>query len=176
MKYINIHITFNIQNIIMADFQIYSTDIIDDQVLDSKFTKWGANITPNISWQNVPVENTKDLVLLCYDPDALPIAKKVWLHWLVFNIDPSTTSLTDGKFTVGKNDFKNNTYDGAMPPPGTGVHHYHYKLFALDNKHEWDESKQYLYTEIMNMMKDHIIAETEIVGTFEKQKVLKKVD
>ena len=34
--------------------------------------------------------------------------------------------------TTAKNDFGNLHYDGPQPPPGHGVHHYHFRVFALD--------------------------------------------
>ncbi len=157
---------------VQTDFNLTSSDITHEQLIDINFTKYGSNVTPKLSWTGVP-ESTKELLLICYDPDALPIAKKVWVHWLVTNIDPSTTSLVDGKFTVQRNDFfhkkhDGKTYDGPMPPPGTGIHHYHYKLIALDDILELDNEKKYVYTDIMDLIKDHLISEVEIVGTYEK--------
>ena len=48
------------------------------------------------------------------------------------------------------------------------THHYHYKLYALDQELNLDNDKKYLYTDVMELIKDHVIDETEIVGTYEK--------
>jgi hypothetical protein len=34
----------------------------------------------------------------------------------------------------GVNDFGAARYDGPQPPPGHGVHHYHFRLTALDTR------------------------------------------
>jgi phosphatidylethanolamine-binding protein (PEBP) family uncharacterized protein len=36
----------------------------------------------------------------------------------------------------GENDFGRRGYGGPMPPEGHGVHHYHFKVYALDAKLE----------------------------------------
>jgi Raf kinase inhibitor-like YbhB/YbcL family protein len=162
----------SIQSQIQTKFQISSQSIQSNKEIDISYTKYGSNQVPDISWSGVP-ESTRELLLICFDPDALPIAKKVWVHWLVSNIDPSTLKLEDGKHVVQRNDFYNKkhdgkAYDGPAPPVGTGTHHYHYKLYALDQELNLDSDKKYLYTDVMDAIKDHVIDETEIVGTYEK--------
>jgi phosphatidylethanolamine-binding protein (PEBP) family uncharacterized protein len=36
---------------------------------------------------------------------------------------------------LGVNDFGHRSYDGPQPPPGHGVHHYHFRLAALGAAH-----------------------------------------
>ena len=53
--------------------------------------------------------------------DAAP--RMVWVHWVLFNIPPSTTSLSEGVGTLpagtgeGLNDWKRTGYGGPAPPP-----------------------------------------------------------
>lgn len=152
-----------------VSFQLTSRDIQHSQPIDPSFAEYGKSSAPDLSWSGIP-EQTVDMVLMCYDPDALPIAKKVWVHWLVSNIDPSTNpcALTTEYVTL-KNDFKNARYDGPMPPPGTGIHHYHFKLYALSQKSSLDSGAISGYQQVIDMITPILIAETEIIGTFERK-------
>lgn len=147
-------------------FRIESSDIIDGQPIDRKFTMHGANVTPNISWSRLPKE-TKELLLICYDPDALHVSNKVWVHWLVTSIDPNTHTI-DKLQKIHKNDFGLKGYNGPKPPPNSGVHHYHFKIIALDTYLDFKLDSKYLYAHVMNKINRHVIAESEIVGTYEK--------
>jgi len=147
-------------------FQIKSRDIVDGQPIDRKFTMYGDNVTPNISWSRVPKE-TKELLLICYDPDALYVANKVWVHWLVTSIDPNTRT-SDELHEIHKNDFGLKGYNGPKPPPNSGVHHYHFKIIALDTHLKFKPDSKYLYARVMDTINRHVIAESEIVGTYEK--------
>lgn len=149
--------------------KLSSQDIVANQEIDIDFTKYGKNNIPELSWQDVP-EGTAQLVLLCYDIDTVKLCKFVWMHWVVFDIDLSTNTLVDGKYTVGKNDFKGRkVYDGPMPPPNTGVHHYIFKLYALNKCVELDAETKYSYIQLVEKLQDFIIAESEIMTSFEKK-------
>lgn len=82
----------------------------------------------NIS--EVPKE-TKSLAMIVDDPDA-PDGE--FVHWVVWNIDPATTSINtsnppsgsvEGNTSLGKPGF-------VAPCPPSGVHHYNFKLYALN--------------------------------------------
>ncbi len=149
--------------------KLSSQDIVANQEIDIDFTKYGKNNVPELSWQDLP-EGTVQLVLLCYDIDTVKLCKFVWMHWVVFDIDLSTNTLVDGKYKVGKNDFKGRkAYDGPMPPPNTGVHHYVFKLYALNQVVELDVDTKYSYIQLVEKLQDVIIAESEIMTRFEKQ-------
>jgi len=142
----------------MSPFQIHSQSIHDNQMIDDRFTHYFDNQMPDITWTDLPTD-TKDLLLICYDPDALKLAGKVWIHLLVTNMHDEPMYL--------KNDLGTLKYEGPRPPPNTGVHHYHYKLYALNCELDLDASKRYRYTDIMELLQDKVIAESEIVGLYE---------
>jgi Raf kinase inhibitor-like YbhB/YbcL family protein len=57
-----------------------------------------------------------------------------------------------------------NSYMGPCPPSGT--HHYYFKLYALDTElHLPDATKK---GELLEAMKDHVIAGGELVGLYKK--------
>ena len=107
------------------------------QVFNS-FGCTGGNISPALSWSNVPA-GTKSFALLVYDPDA-PTGSG-WWHWIAYNIPADATSLPadagdpkknlmPGSAVQGRTDFGTPGYGGPCPPPGK-PHHYYFRLYAL---------------------------------------------
>jgi Raf kinase inhibitor-like YbhB/YbcL family protein len=105
--------------------------------IPKRYTCDGLNISPPLQWSGMPVD-TLSLALIMDDPDA---PSKVWVHWVVYNIPADITQLEeqmpnkrllDNGIAQGFNDFKKIGYGGPCPP--SGIHHYDFKLFALDTK------------------------------------------
>src|SRR5216684_7214495 len=98
--------------------------------IPEKFSKNGQNVNPELRIEGAPAE-AKSLALIVDDPDA-PVG--LFTHWLVWNIDPKTTEITENSVpkgaVQGTNDFPGERYDGPCPPSGT--HRYYFKVFALD--------------------------------------------
>lgn len=156
-----------------ASFKITSSDFTHKSVIPIKFTCDGANKAPRLQWHGAP-SNTKSFVFICDDPDA---PAGTWVHWVVYNIPASKTDLSyitdrtqklsDGTMQ-GSNSWPHVGYDGPCPPEGHGIHHYHFKLYALDAvlNLKPGATKQ----EVEAAMKKHILAHTEIVGLYERKK------
>jgi Raf kinase inhibitor-like YbhB/YbcL family protein len=53
------------------------------------------------------------------------------------------------------------------PCPPSGMHHYHFKLYALDRKLNLAEGSS--KAELEGAMQGHVVAQTELVGTYTKQ-------
>ncbi len=51
-------------------------------------------MNPPLEIDGVP-EETKSLALVMDDPDAVEPAGKVWDHWVVWNIDPTTSTIPE---------------------------------------------------------------------------------
>jgi len=92
----------------------------------------GGNVSPAVAWKDPP-SGTKSFGLTLYDPDA-PTGSG-WWHWQVWNIPATVTGFEEGKVpagvTQGKGDVGRPGYLGACPPPGTGLHHYVFTVYAL---------------------------------------------
>jgi Raf kinase inhibitor-like YbhB/YbcL family protein len=154
---------------------ITSSSFGTDQPIPTKYTPLGANISPALSWSVAPA-GTRELVLICEDPDA-PMPRP-FVHWILHGLPANAASLPEGVPTEGElkqlgsavqgqNDFKTRGWNGPKPPPGHGVHHYHFQLFALDTslKLEPDTPLDVL----VKSMKGHVLAQGEVVGTFERK-------
>ena len=128
----------------------------------------GDNVSPHLRWTGAP-PGTKSFAVTIWDPDA-PTTVGFW-HWLVFNIPAGVTEIAEGKVpagaTEGYTDFGMSAYGGPAPPPGHGVHHYHIRVYALDVD-KLPLEKGSTGAVLMFMMRDHILAQGELVGTYER--------
>ena len=150
-----------------------STAFTNGGEIPSKHTCEGEDIAPPLEWDGVP-EKTRSLVLIIDDPDAPdPKAPKMtWVHWVLYNIPPDTVGLPEGVTSVdlppgteeGLNDWKRSGYDGPCPP--VGRHRYFHKLYALDTILKGMDMPT--KTQIETAMRGHVIAKTELVGTYKK--------
>ena len=139
----------------MSDFSITCSDFDEGAEIPKKFGYKFENEEPNISF-NRPPSSTTTLALIMDDPDAMGAVGKVWLHWLQYH------NLTESSPVEGKTDFGEIGYGGPAPPDGR--HTYVFKAYALDTELELKEgfSKQ----ELEGAMKNHILAEAKLTGTF----------
>ena len=139
----------------MSDFSITCSDFDEGAEIPKKFGYKFENEEPNISF-NRPPSSTTTFALIMDDPDAMGAVGKVWLHWLQYH------NLTESSPVEGKTDFDEIGYGGPAPPDGR--HTYVFKAYALDTELELKEgfSKQ----ELEGAMKDHILAEAKLTGTF----------
>ena len=139
----------------MSDFSITCSDFDEGAEIPKKFGYKFENEEPNISF-NRPPSSTTTLALIMDDPDAIGAVGKVWLHWLQYH------NLTQSSPVEGKTDFGEIGYGGPAPPDRR--HTYIFKAYALDTELELKEgfSKQ----ELEGAMKDHIVAEAKLTGTF----------
>ncbi len=135
--------------------------------IPKKHTGEGEDVSPQITWSGAPAA-TAEFALICDDPDA-PRATP-WVHWVLYNIPADVKELPEGAKgigTEGVNDSNMAEYNGPMPPRGHGVHHYHFKVYALDAK--LGLKPALTKDELLAAMKGRVIAQGEIVGTYERK-------
>ncbi len=149
-------------------FQISSAAFPNGEMIPKKFTCDGPDVSPQLSWKSVPPA-TQSLALIMDDPDA-PVG--TWVHWVLYNLPPSTTELPEGiekqeqiaaGGLQGRNDFRKIGYGGPCPPPGK-PHRYYFKLYALDTK--LDLKAGATKAELERAMKGHTLGETELMGRY----------
>ena len=143
--------------------------------IPSRYTCDGDDISPSLVWSGVPA-GAKSLVLIVDDPDAPdPKAPKMtWVHWLLYNIPPTANGLPEHvapknlpQGTLeGVNDWKRTGYGGPCPP--IGCHRYFHKLYALDTV--LPDMNRPTKSRLEGAMKEHILSQTEIVGTYQRSR------
>jgi hypothetical protein len=123
------------------------------------------NETPALSINGIP-EGTKSLALIMDDPDAMGAVGKVWVHWVVWNIDTTKEFITgnpqESGFVEGMTDFGEVGYGGPAPPDKR--HTYVFKLYALDSILDLPEGST--KSELEKAMEGHIIEQTQLTGTY----------
>jgi Raf kinase inhibitor-like YbhB/YbcL family protein len=123
------------------------------------------NVNPTLIINDVPADS-KSLALIMDDPDAMGAVGKVWVHWVVWNIDPSTNEIKENSVPSnsiqGKTDFGEIAYGGPAPPDKE--HTYVFKLYALDNQLSLDEGST--KSQLEEAMKNHVIAESKLEGRY----------
>ena len=163
---------------IIMSMTIQSSAFSDGQSIPRRHTGEGRDVSPALNWDGVP-QIAKELVLICDDPDA-PTAEP-WVHWLIYNLPADSRSLpehipredqvTDPILaTQGCNSWppgENLGYLGPMPPKGHGVHHYHFKLYALDAC--LNLLPGITKASLLKAMDGHILDKASLVGTYERK-------
>lgn len=151
--------------------KLLSSVFAHNQPIPSKYTCEGDDISPPLSWQDIPAE-AKSLVLIVDDPDAPdPEAPKLtWVHWILYNLDPKSaglsehTSIPKGALP-GLTNWNKTRYGGPCPP--IGRHRYFHKLYALDVI--LPDLKNPTKDALLAAMEKHVLAKTELIGTYQKQ-------
>ncbi len=144
--------------------KLTTTAFQEGEVIPDKHTCHGENIAPDLHLSDVP-EKTAVFALIMDDPDA---PNGTFDHWIVWNIPGNLRQFTKESkletFGNGLNSYGELGYKGPCPPPG-GPHHYHFKLYALDKALQLPNRSR--KSDLENAMKGHVLAKTELVGTFQ---------
>ena len=135
----------------------------------------GESTSPPLSWSGAPA-GTQELALIVDDPDAP--REEPWVHWVLYKIPagvteiPHNASQATGRLAEprgvleGKNDFGEFGWGGPLPPRGHGTHHYHFKLYAIDQ--ELDVGEGASKPDLLQAMEGHVLAQAELVGTYSR--------
>lgn len=130
------------------------------------YTGEGDDISPPLSWTGAP-EGTKEFALICDDPDAP--RREPWVHWVIYKIPGDRNYLPEGSAAgavEGKNSSGHTGYGGPMPPPGHGVHHYQFKIYALGQPLDLQPGAS--KAQLLKAMEGHVLAKGGLVGTYER--------
>lgn len=166
-------------------FQVSSAAFEPGGEIPVQYSCQGANLSLPLEWSGVP-EGTQSLALVVDDPDSQPPG---FVHWLIYNIPPSTTSLPEGvaaEATLpdgslqGKNDYalfaeEGQTHPGGAPISGIGydgpcppaAHHYVFTLYALNAV--LDLAAEATKADLLAAMQGHVLGEAELTGLYTPQ-------
>ena len=150
----------------LKELEISSPAFSSMGAIPKRYTSEGENISPPLQWRKVPPD-TKQLVLICHDPDA-PLPKG-FTHWVMYNIPPDVTAVAEGggnEFTQGVNSAEETGYTGPAPPPGHGLHHYYFWLYALNDA--MDLGPGWSRKDLLEAIEPHVTAQARLVGTYER--------
>ncbi len=154
----------------LSTLRVTSPAFDDGAGIPARYTGEGDDISPAIVWQDAP-QGTKGFALICHDPDAPLVQNGTYgfVHWVLYNIPASTTSLEEASRvgTKGKNDFGKLGYGGPMPPEGHGVHRYYFWVLALDKPTD-DLPEGLSLRDLLIKVEPHLLGMNRLVGTYRR--------
>ena len=151
-------------------FSVVSTAFKNGEMIPSRYTGDGKNISPPLKWKGGP-DGTKSYVITCEDPDA---PGGTWIHWILYNISPDLSCVEEraGNYPDhpagaihGRNSWGKVEYGGPFPPSGT--HRYFFTVFALDTEIHLPQSPS--IDDLHKAMKSHILAEDQVMGKYKRK-------
>ena len=141
------------------------------------YTPDGRNISPPLSWRNLPPA-TRKIAVVCADFGAG--SPPPWVHWIIYNIPATATGLPAGLpidpavpmpgeiagAVQGLNGWKRAIYRGPAPPAGT-PHIYYFTVYALDA--DLTLEPNLTRAQLLEAISGHIIGQGEIVPIYERK-------
>ena len=147
----------------MGNLQLTSYIFHHGEEIPRKCGYKNGNDVPPLTASEIP-EGTKTLTLIMDDPDAMGAVGKVWVHWVVWNIEPIDGSAFAGTGDAinGMTDFGEVVY--GVPAPPDKRHTYVFKLYALDC--ELDLSNESTKADVEKAMEGYILDQATLTGTY----------
>jgi hypothetical protein len=84
----------------MNDLILESSAFKNGKQIPKKYGYKNSNINPPLTIKGIP-QNTKSLVLIMDDPDAMGAVGKIWVHWVIWNIEPKTKEIKEDSIPTG---------------------------------------------------------------------------
>jgi len=168
MRYLNLLLSATVITVASAftsgSHLTISSNGIPNGNLSAKYSCDGAGINPPLLVTDIPAA-ARSLAVIAQDPDA-PVAGG-FTHWVAWNLS------TDGVIQEGMTGGDQGTngaghvgFAAACPPVGSGDHHYHFTVYALDTRLTLPASTDKAALE--HAMEGHIVGTGELVGVFAK--------
>jgi len=146
---------------------VSSDAFVANEAIPVQYTCDGAAKAPTLTWSAMPA-GTKSVAILVDDPDA---QRGPFTHMLVTNLPPDRTSIDLGAAvpsdaSVGRNDTRAVGY--LAPCPEDGLHHYHFRVYALDGRIRKAPATHSVTREsFLRGIAGHVLSEGELVGTYQ---------
>ena len=143
-------------------FKLTSPAVKDGEKLPVEFTGDGASASPPLAWSGVP-KGTQSLVLIMHhlDPEG-----KTKIYWLMYDIDPKTTSVAKNTTDFGKMGVStvHNRVEYAPPhSKGPGEKKYVLTLFALSAKPDLSKAESPITVDpVLAAIKGKVLAAADL--------------
>jgi phosphatidylethanolamine-binding protein (PEBP) family uncharacterized protein len=99
-------------------------------------------------------------------PSRGSVARRL-VHWVIYGLSAARTGLDEAEAVQearsGANGLGQPGYLGPAPPAGHGVHHYVFRLLALDQAVTLNGQPS--YAEVEAAASGHVLAEARLIGT-----------
>lgn len=153
----------------LSKMQLTSSAFEQGGRIPARYTGEAENVSPALAWNGAP-EAARSFAVVCHDPDAPLVSQGSYgyVHWVLYNIPASVTSLPEGAqgYTSGLSDFGTPGYGGPMPPNGHGTHHYYFWVFALNE--ELNLEPGLTLWQLLEKIEPHTLGMNRLVGTYSR--------
>ncbi|MDT8428386.1 MAG: YbhB/YbcL family Raf kinase inhibitor-like protein [Pseudomonadales bacterium] len=160
------------------NFQVTSTAFNNHGTVPLKYSAYGENVSPQLSWSTLP-EGTVQLALIMDDPIAP--TPQPFVHWVAYNIPATATELPEGLnkdiqvsghaslagMINGVNGIRQTGYFGPRPPADGKLHAYHYRFYALDAALDLPEGLN--KEALLEAIEGHIIGTGMLMGHYQQE-------
>lgn len=161
-----------------AAFTLASPDFTDGGLIPDRHAQTGRDRSPSLAWSGAP-DSTRSFVLVVHDLDAaIGDGTDDLLHWLVWNIPGTATSLPGGMPSgaqledgLRQMSASGPYYRGPAAPAGGPEHHYAFELYALDapiNVAATGMSPAATREAVMQAMRGHVRAKGVLLGRYRR--------
>lgn len=143
-----------------------------------RYTAYGDNISPQLSWSNLPA-GTRQLALVMDDPVAP--TPQPFVHWVAYNIPADAAEIPEGLtrdvrvtgvagldgMINGLNGLRQAGYFGPRPPQDGKLHAYHFRIYALDAELNLPEGLN--KEQLLEAIDGHILGTGMLMGHYERE-------
>ena len=148
----------------LAGIGLTSSAFHNGQPIPAQYGCDGGDQAPPLAWGEPPA-GTESFALVVDDPDA---PSGTFRHWGAYDIPANARGVPASGISLATNDFGKPGYGGPCPPPGHGVHHYHFKLYALDvDKLGLPNGTK--VEQVEAEAQKHALGRGELIGTYERK-------
>jgi Raf kinase inhibitor-like YbhB/YbcL family protein len=164
---------------VSASAQAPETIVVSSKIFEHntdiplRFSAYGANVSPDISWSNLP-QGTRQLALILDDP---VFGMPPFVHWVAYNIPVTAMGLPEGLsadaivthpglegMINGNNGARRSGYFGPRPPNDGKVHTYNFRIYALDYELKLPDGLN--KDSLLEAMEGHILATGLLTGNY----------
>ncbi|MDR0787216.1 MAG: YbhB/YbcL family Raf kinase inhibitor-like protein [Gemmatimonadota bacterium] len=166
----------NAQQRDIATIVVESPVLTAGGVVPADYTADGRDLSPPLTWRNLPAGTKRIAVLL---EDRGVGNPPPFVHWVIYNIPGTAAGLPEGQplqwaeampaelagAVGGRSGFGRSYYRGPAPPPGP-AHEYTFVVYALDS--DVDFPAELNRAALLEAMDGHVIGKGEIVSSYQR--------
>jgi len=149
-----------------GDLQLTCDAFANGEPIPIRYTADGGSAEPPLRFQGAP-RGARSLALLVEDPDAP--TPRPFVHWLVYVIPPSATSIDAahaGGAREGRSSLLRTGWVGCAPPKGDSAHRYFFQLFASGGALDLPAGAG--RSALLRALSGHVISCATLIGTYRR--------